>query len=215
MTIQYLSSFVSTESRIAGQLATTGYAVTDYYLPERQIDKIRNELSDAWQSGCFRHAGVGRGESWELQPEIRNDKVLWLEQATCTPSQQLYLTALEKLRRQLNQDLLLGLFNFEGHMAVYPPGARYQRHIDQFRDMGTRRVTAILYLNADWKISDGGALRLYLDNDNPRHYKDIYPYAGRLVTFLSDRFYHEVLPAGRERYSITGWFRQRDDMLAF
>jgi SM-20-related protein len=79
--------------------------------------------------------------------------------------------------------------------------------------MGTRRVTCILYLNPDWKIVDGGALRLYLDNEDLQRYQDIYPYAGRLVVFLSDRFYHEVLPATRERYSITGWFRQRDDIL--
>lgn len=213
MTIQYLSNFVSTESRIAGQLAETGYAVTDHYLSARNLHKIRSEMNDAWESGCFRHAGVGRGENWELQPAIRNDKVFWLEQTTCSPAQQLYLNTLDKLRLRLNRELLLGLFDFEGHMAVYPPGACYRRHIDQFRDMGTRRISCVLYLNEDWKINDGGALRLYLDNDNPQHYKDIYPYAGRLVTFLSDRFYHAVLPAGRERYSIAGWFRQRDDML--
>lgn len=214
MNLQYLSNFVSTESRIAEQLASHGYAVTDHYLTPREIGKLRNEMQEAWQGGCFRHAGVGRGENWELQPTIRNDKVLWLEEAGCSPSQAIYLSALEKLRLRLNRDLLLGLFNFEGHMAIYPPGTRYRRHKDQFRGMGTRRISCILYLNPDWQISDGGALRLYLDNDNPDLYRDIYPYAGRLITFLSERFYHEVLPASRERYSITGWYRQRDDMLA-
>lgn len=213
MSIEYLSGFVPTESRIAGQLAQSGYTVTENFLTTRQINRLRNEIVEAWQGGCFRHAGIGRGGNWELQPEIRNDKVLWLEQASCTPSQHDYLAILEKLRLQLNRELMLGLHRFEGHLAVYPPGARYRRHIDQFRDMGTRRVTAILYLNDDWKIEHGGALRLYLDNENLQHYRDIYPYAGRLVTFLSDRFHHEVLPAGRERYSVTGWFRQRDDML--
>ncbi len=213
MTIQYLSNFVSIESIIAQQLIGRGYTVIDNYLSLTKIDKIYRETVDAWQSGCFRHAGIGRGDNWELRPEIRNDKVLWLDEAGCTPSQKLYLETLEKLRVKLNRELMLGLFSFEGHMAVYPPGTRYQRHIDQFRDMGTRRVTCILYLNPDWKISDGGALRLYTDNDNPQRYEDIYPYAGRMVTFFSDRFYHEVLPANRERYSITGWFRQRDDML--
>lgn len=214
MNIQYLSNFVSTESRIAEQLRHTGFSVTDHYLSPGSVNRIRNEMAEAWQSGCFRHAGVGRAETWELQPAVRNDKVLWLEEADCSPSQQLYLNGLEKLRQRLNRELMLGLFDYEGHMAVYPPGARYRRHIDQFRDMGTRRVTTILYLNDNWKISDGGALRLYLDNDNPQLYRDIYPYGGRLVTFLSERYYHEVLPATRDRYSITGWFRQRDNLLA-
>ncbi|MGM0678886.1 MAG: 2OG-Fe(II) oxygenase [Pseudomonadota bacterium] len=179
-----------------------------------EINKLHNEMYEAWQGGCFRHAGVGRGKNWKLKPWIRNDKVLWLEQAMCSPYQAVYLSALEKLRLQLNRDLLLGLFNFEGHMAIYPPGTRYRRHKDQFRGVDTRRVSCILYLNPDWRISDGGALRLYIDNDNPDHYRDIYPCSGRLVTFLSECFYHEVLPASRERYSITGWYRQRDDMLA-
>jgi SM-20-related protein len=30
-----------------------------------------------------------------------------------------------------------------------------------------------------------------------------------LVTFLSARFIHEVLPARRERYSLTGWLKRR------
>ena len=213
MTIQYLSKFVSIESIIARQLADKGYAVIDNFLPVNRIGLLYRELVNAWQSGCFRHAGVGRGENWELQPEIRNDKVLWLSPDTAGGNQLNYLDALEKLRLKLNRELLLGLFEYEGHMAVYPPGARYLRHIDQFRDIGTRRVTTILYLNPDWKLADGGALRLYLDSDDPQRYQDIYPYAGRLVTFLSDRFYHEVLPASRERYSITGWFKQRDDIL--
>ncbi|MDZ7661178.1 2OG-Fe(II) oxygenase [Thiohalophilus sp.] len=214
MTVQYQAHFVSSESIIARQLVTNGYAVVDNYLPGGQFRTLREEMVQVWQSGCFRHAGVGRGENRELQPTIRNDKVLWLEPMACSPAQRRYLATLENLRLKLNQELLLGLFNFEGHMAVYPPGARYQRHLDQFRDMGTRRVSAVLYLNENWTMNDGGALRLYLDNDKLGSYQDIYPYAGRLVTFLSDRFYHEVLPAGRERYSITGWFRQRDDMLA-
>ncbi|MGD8407184.1 MAG: 2OG-Fe(II) oxygenase [Thiohalophilus sp.] len=213
MSIQYLSNFVSIETRIAEQLLRQGYSVTDHYLSAANVDKLHDEASTAWQEGCFRHAGIGRGENWELQPGIRNDKVLWLEEAECSTSQQSYLSGLEKLRQRLNRELQLGLFDFEGHYAIYPPGACYRRHIDQFRDIGSRRVSVILYLNDDWKIENGGALRLYLENDSTQHYRDIYPYAGRLVTFLSDRFYHEVLPAKRERYSITGWFRQRENIV--
>jgi SM-20-related protein len=34
---------------------------------------------------------------------------------------------------------------------------------------------------------------------------DILPLAGRLVCFRSDQIEHEVLPATRERLSLTGW----------
>jgi len=35
---------------------------------------------------------------------------------------------------------------------------------------------------------------------------DLLPEGGSLVVFLSAGFEHEVLPATRERMSITGWF---------
>jgi SM-20-related protein len=44
---------------------------------------------------------------------------------------------------------------------------------------------------------------------------DILPLGGRLVLFLSDLIEHEVLPARRERYSITGWFRRQTSPFPF
>jgi SM-20-related protein len=38
---------------------------------------------------------------------------------------------------------------------------------------------------------------------------DISPIGGRLVMFLSDTFYHEVLPTSKDRMSLTGWFLTR------
>ena len=38
---------------------------------------------------------------------------------------------------------------------------------------------------------------------------DVQPLGGTLVCFLAERFEHEVLPARRERLSVTGWFRAR------
>jgi len=99
---------------------------------------------------------------------------------------------------------------FEAHLAIYPPGTYYHRHIDQFIGIGTRRVTCTLYLNEDWQAADGGQLRIYTDPDDPQYGEDILPLGGTLVTFLSARFLHEVLPARRSRMSITGWFRTRE-----
>jgi SM-20-related protein len=95
-------------------------------------------------------------------------------------------------------------------LAVYPPGSFYRRHLDQFRGVGERTVTTILYLNQDWIQPDGGQLRIYTDPVDQRRYEEVLPLGGRLVTFLSARFLHEVLPARRDRLSITGWFKKRD-----
>jgi len=64
-------------------------------------------------------------------------------------------------------------------------------------------------LNDAWQAADGGQLRLYLDGMAEAPYLDVLPTAGTLVAFLSSRFWHEVMPAKRERMSITGWFRSR------
>jgi SM-20-related protein len=190
----------------ADRLAGDGWCILPGFLEHDLVGRLAAEAEEGWQAGCFRHAGIGRGEDWELRPEIRSDKVLWLESASCTPAQALYLARLEALRHALNGRLFLGLFDFEGHLAVYPPGTRYRKHLDQFRDLGARVLTCVFYLNTEWEDGDGGELRLFLD-DGGR--VDVLPRGGRLVMFFSDRFYHEVLPGRRNRYSITGWFRRR------
>jgi SM-20-related protein len=105
--------------------------------------------------------------------------------------------------------LFLGIFEFEGLLSIYPPGCYYRKHLDQYQDNGQRIVTCILYLNHNWRSVDGGQLRLYTDPVDETRFEDILPIGGRLVTFLSSRFQHSVIPSRRERLSITGWFKTR------
>ena len=126
-----------------------------------------------------------------------------------TPAQTRYWQRIQTLRIELNRVLLLGLDELEAHYALYPPGARYARHCDRFRDDDARVLSSVLYLNPDWREEDGGALRLYLGATSQNPPLDIYPYAGTLVLFLSTEFEHEVLPAMRERLGIAGWLRRR------
>lgn len=46
-------------------------------------------------------------------------------------------------------------------LAHYPTGARYVRHSDVSPAMSHRRLSAILYLNADWNEEHGGQLVLF------------------------------------------------------
>ena len=161
-----------------------------------------------WQQGAFRRAGIGHGGDHTIRPEIRSDRVLWLDELPATPQQDAYLALLARLREAVNRRLLLGLFDFEGHYATYPVGSFYRRHLDRFQDGGLRTLTAILYLNPEWTDGDGGQLRIHLPDGGHR---DIAPEAGTLVTFISAEIEHEVLPTRRERLAITGWFRRRGD----
>jgi SM-20-related protein len=201
----------SIEESIADEVAAQGYAVTPDFLFVTEVAELASDLRTLQQSGEMRGAGVGKDA--EVTNNVRGDFIHWLEESSASPAQQVYLQRLEELRLALNQTLYLGLFEFEGHFASYPPGAFYRKHLDQFQHDSQRALSCILYLNDSWLEEDGGQLRMYLDENDDTVYRDIQPRGGTLVTFLSARYWHEVLPARRERLSITGWFRTRSPMV--
>lgn len=173
------------------------------------IDALRADCYARWQEGTFREAAVGRHDERRVHRELRNDFIMWLNFAELTAAQRRYLDLMEAFRLHVNRQMYLGLFEYEAQFAVYPPGHFYRKHVDAFRGASSRVVSCVLYLNLRWVDEDGGALRLYLEDHEPPTCMDILPRGGRFVTFLSDRFYHEVRPAGRERLSLTGWFTTR------
>jgi len=196
--------------QIAAALGTRGWCVTPDFLPAVQVRAARAALQVSWRRGEFRPAGVGRGAGLQYRPEMRTDRMRWLDPGDCAPAHRQYLAVLEPLRLAINHTLFLGLFEFEAHLTVYPPGTYYRKHLDQFRGPGSRCVSCILYLNEAWQPADGGQLRIYTDARDEHVCTEIQPLGGQLVTFLSSRYLHEVLPASRERMGITGWFRTRD-----
>ena len=201
------------QERIVQALANPGLAIIDDFLPPALVAELAAEARDLWTRGGFQDAGIGQGENFQHNATIRTNRIRWLNPAAATPAQCRFLTTLEALRLAINRALFLGLFEFEGHLAIYPAGAYYRKHLDQFRDADQRIVTLILYLNAAWREADDGHLRIYTDSTDESRQEQVLPIAGRLVCFLSDRFAHEVLPARRERLSLTGWFRKRDRLL--
>lgn len=195
--------------RICAAIADEGCAVEADFLPQAAIAALAGEARARDSAGEFHAAGVGRGSARTQRSDVRGDRILWLDQSSANMIQQPFWRALDALRRALNETLQLGLFSIEAHYALYPPGAFYRRHRDQFRGRASssdvRVISCATYLNEDWTSADGGALRMY---DHERVH-DVLPVAGTLVCFMSDRFEHEVLPATRERLALTGWFRRR------
>jgi SM-20-related protein len=186
---------------VADGLAEHGFAVVDQFLSQEEVDAILQ--TDEFQSGMatFKKAGIGNTQSLQIQESIRGDYIQWLDKKNSAAPVQVYLNRLEELMQFLNQALFLSLKDIEVHMTVYPVGTFYKRHLDQFKQDDHRKLSVICYLNNDWKDEHGGQLRMYL----PDHAQDVLPTAGRLVIFRSDQIEHEVLPATRQRLSITGW----------
>ena len=172
--------------------------------------RLKNECELSWHTGHFKQAGVGRGETLQVRSEIRLDEVMWLQHDNESAEQQIYLTLLETLRLAMNQRFFLGLFDYEGHFAVYPEGAFYKSHLDCHAGKSDRIVTTILNLNENWLPGDGGELKLWTTPEGrDGAFVLIEPRIGTLVCFLAADFWHEVLPTQKTRMSITGWFRQR------
>jgi len=181
-------------------------AVVPGFLPESAVAALAAEARRRDSAGEFRPARVGRGERRFERADIRGDRTLWLDEIAPARAEQALWSALEALRATVNEATRLGLFGFEGHYALYPPGAFYRRHRDRFRDDDARVLTCVVYLNREWMRGDGGALRIHL---GPGETRDVMPTGGTLVCFRAERYEHEVLPATRERLAVAGWFLRR------
>ncbi len=239
MTKQTNTSASTSTDNLINALVASGYAIIDDAMSVELITKLREQALSLQQAGVMRRATTGKSSARiaadnadnQASSQLRGDFTYWLEDdAFLRDADQAfgessayksvttaYLQQMEALRLLLNQSLFLGLFDFETHFAIYPAGAGYSKHLDQFQHSNAhsgnlaqqntqRKISVILYLNKEWRSADGGQLRLYLNEAAPI---DIEPVDGRMVVFLSDQFWHEVLPANRNRISLTGWFRTR------
>ena len=192
-------------ARIVDDLATHGWSQQSIFISTDLTTQLAKECRERAQRGQLELAGIGRGVAKVVHAGIRGDQIQWLEQGQNNTVDR-YLALMEQLRSAINQTLFLGLEDFAGHFALYPPGAFYKKHLDRFRDDDRRVVTCVAYLNEQWLHEQGGELRMYLD-DGQTH--DVIPQAGTLIVFMSAQWPHEVLPATRDRLSITGWLRRR------
>ena len=183
--------------RIANDLERRGLCILPNALPGRLGPDLVEAL-ESLQAADFHRAGVGRETRHEANRFVRRDRIRWIEGQ---PSS--WITWTDDLRLYLNRRLLLGLFSFESHFAIYDPGDFYKRHLDAFRGAPNRVLSLVAYLNHGWQPDEGGELVIHEGRERIR----VTPAFGTLVLFLSDQFPHEVLAARRRRYSVAGWYR--------
>lgn len=192
--------------QIANGLANQGYAFVDGFLTHKEVADILDTDEFRNNKLHFRKAGIGKIEK-QVNEAVRGDYIQWIDPASAAKCIEVYLDRLKEMIVYLNQSLYLSLKSIEVHRTLYPPGASYRRHRDQFKLDDHRKLSIVCYLNEQWDPELGGQLRLYLSEGT---IVDLLPEGGRLVCFRSDLIEHEVLAAKRDRYSLTGWAIDRE-----
>jgi SM-20-related protein len=182
------------------ELSEQNYVVIDHFLDDSLYKTIRSFLFEKLE--LFQKAGIGSLDNHQINRSIRGDFTYWLDSTRDNELQPLW-QLLQETMTVLNRYCFLSLSGQEFHLAHYPPGTGYERHLDQFSGRNNRMISMIIYLNEDWQPGDGGELEVVLPNDQEHL---VEPLAGRCVLFKSAEVPHAVLKSYKDRYSLTGWF---------
>lgn len=189
---------------VVDALVNKGRIVLPNALPVALWQGLQQRAKERLQQADFHEARIGRGAVEMREASIRSDSICWLQEDH--EWEAAWLNWMHELQRVLNRELYLGINDYEAHFAHYPAGAFYKKHVDRHRDSNARVVTTVFYLNENWQEGEGGELVIYDEEGNAVDKEN--PVGGKLVLFMSEGLLHEVLPASRERWSVTGWFRR-------
>ncbi len=180
------------------QLGTQGYFTRPSFLGLELAQRVLLEARNV----PLRRAGIRR--SAELDDSVRTDELAWLTREESKGALAEAVARFDALMNELNESAWVGLRTFDLQLARYAPGGHYERHRDAFPGQDNRRITAIVYLNPEWRPEHGGQLQLHVTPP-----LQIEPTLDRLVVFRSEVVEHEVLHAHAERWALTAWYSAR------
>lgn len=190
------------------ELAEQNYVVIDDFINNNLYKEIKNFLLE--KIDAFDQAGIGALHQNTIKKTIRGDKTYWLNRQRDAELKDFW-ELLAETKSTLNRYCYLSLSGEEFHLAHYPSGGYYVRHLDQFDGRNNRMISMIIYLNENWEPENGGQLEIL---DKNRELQLIDPIAKRCVLFKSDKVPHAVLESFKDRYSLTGWLLYQPASLA-
>jgi len=194
--------------KIVNEVYEQRYSVLDNFISEPEISQLVQKINLLSENKQLKQAGIGKNAEHLTSTDIRSDFIYWLDEND-NDLQSLFFDFINELMLALNRRFYLGLNNYEFHLAFYPPGSFYKKHRDAFKRDDARKITVILYLNQNWRKENGGELVLYKEDGTSR---TIEPIGGRLLVFESE-LEHEVLLSNANRYSITGWIKNKSRLI--
>jgi len=180
-------------------LSEQNYVVIDDFLDDALYASLRSFLFE--KIDAFDQAGIGTLNQHVIKRNIRGDRTYWLNSARDTDLKDFW-QLLEETKFILNRYCYLSLSGQEFHLAHYPSGGHYARHLDQFEGRNNRMISMVMYLNENWQSEHGGELEILDDN---KELQLVAPLAKRCVLFKSAEVPHAVLKSFKDRFSVTGW----------
>ena len=196
------------------QLAQNDYTIVDDFLPPKVYQNILNQFNNAIKGEQLTQAGIGALGEFQIKEDIRSDEILWLNKGECNAEIQTFFDFIELFIPTVNRELYTTIKDYEFHLAHYPPGGFYKKHLDQFKSRNNRTLSVIVYMNDNWQDGDGGELKIYKKKDFS-DFEIINPIGNRLAIFRSDTVWHEVLTSHKSRKSLTGWLLKQPQGLGF
>ena len=184
---------------IDSYLATNVGTVSNFLSTALSAHLVDN-INTLYAGDLLLSAGTGNNKLVNHDKLIRSDKIYWLDRLHNNIHENAFFDLMDSFVSHLNRSCYAGITGSEFHYTLYEKGSFYKRHLDNFKQNGTRAYSMIMYLNAE---VSGGALRIYQDNGS----RDISPNAGKSVFFKSNQLEHEVLITNLPRMSITGWLK--------
>lgn len=182
------------------QLSEYDFVVIDEFLSEDIYQQLRSFFLTKIEEDEFERAGIGSVLNNQLDTTIRGDFTYWLDKVRDTSLSSVF-EVIEEAKDVLNRFCFLSLSGYEFHLAHYPAGTFYKRHVDQFRERSNRMISMIIYMNEGWQKGDGGELKIFKEEEEIV----VDPIARRCVMFKSADVPHEVMKTNVGRYSLTGW----------
>ncbi|MEP6613336.1 MAG: 2OG-Fe(II) oxygenase [Mucilaginibacter sp.] len=184
---------------IDSYLATNVGTVSNF-LSKTLSAHLADNITALYAGDLLLSAGTGNNKLVNHDKLVRSDKIYWLDRIHNNVYENIFFDRMDNFVAYLNSTCYAGITGYEFHYTLYEKGAFYKRHLDNFKENGTRAFSMIMYLNNE---VDGGELRIYQGNSS----SDISPNAGKSVFFKSNELEHEVLVTHLPRMSITGWLK--------
>ena len=178
--------------------------ISDDFLSNELSNNLKANLLILNNNNQLKKAKIGNQNKQNLNSEIRNDKILWLDKSNNNVFEKQFFEQIDLFVKYLNESCFAGINGYEFHYTIYESGSFYRKHLDQFHDDASRQFSMICYLNADWILGNGGELLIHQVGNN----FSISPNQGKTVFFKSNELVHEVLETNVQRLSITGWLKR-------